>query len=123
MVIALTRIILNYSILRDKSFARMSDSDWDLIQKVHVRGSYKVTKAAWDLMAKQGYGRIINTASAAGIYGNYGQVNYAAGIITITLFFLRCFFFQKLNSPCMDSPFLLLKKENVRIFIVTQLLL
>jgi multifunctional beta-oxidation protein len=56
----------------------MTDADWDLIQAVHVRGSYKVTKSAWDIMLKQGYGRIINTASAAGIYGNFGQTNYAA---------------------------------------------
>ena len=52
--------------------------DWDLVQAVHVRGSYKVAKAAWDHMLKQGYGRIINTASAAGIYGNFGQANYSA---------------------------------------------
>lgn len=43
----------------------------DLIHLVHVRGSYKVAKAAWPIMQKQKYGRIINTASAAGIYGNF----------------------------------------------------
>ncbi|KAJ3350436.1 hypothetical protein HDU83_009721 [Entophlyctis luteolus] len=69
---------LNSGILRDKSFARMTDEDWDLIHRVHVRGSYKVTKAAWDVFQKQGYGRIINTSSASGIYGNFGQANYAA---------------------------------------------
>ncbi|KAI9346202.1 hypothetical protein BDR26DRAFT_907909 [Obelidium mucronatum] len=68
------------SILRDKSFSRMTDEDWDLIQRVHVRGSYKVAKAAWDIFQKQGYGRIINTSSAAGIYGNFGQANYSAGM-------------------------------------------
>ena len=47
----------NSSILRDKSFSRMTDEDWDLIHRVHVRGSYKVTKAAWSVMQKQGYGR------------------------------------------------------------------
>ncbi|KAJ3209663.1 hypothetical protein HDU82_000348, partial [Entophlyctis luteolus] len=71
-------IINNAGILRDKSFARMTDEDWDLIHRVHVRGSYKVTKAAWDVFQKQGYGRIINTSSASGIYGNFGQANYAA---------------------------------------------
>ncbi|KAJ3413977.1 hypothetical protein HDV05_007266 [Chytridiales sp. JEL 0842] len=71
-------VINNAGILRDKSFARMTDDDWDLIHRVHVRGSYKVTKAAWDIMQKQGYGRIINTSSAAGIYGNFGQANYSA---------------------------------------------
>lgn len=50
-------VINNAGILRDKSFSKMTDPDWDLVQAVHVRGSYKVTKAAWDLMLKQGYGR------------------------------------------------------------------
>ncbi|KAI8805235.1 hypothetical protein BJ742DRAFT_821479, partial [Cladochytrium replicatum] len=76
-------IINNAGILRDKSFSRMTDDDWDLIMKVHVRGSYKVTKAAWEHMQKQGYGRIINTASAAGLYGNFGQVNYAAAKLAL----------------------------------------
>ncbi|KAJ3415362.1 hypothetical protein HDV05_005099 [Chytridiales sp. JEL 0842] len=71
-------VVNNAGILRDKSFARMEDADWDLIHKVHVYGSYKVTKAAWDIFQKQGYGRIINTSSAAGIYGNFGQANYSA---------------------------------------------
>ncbi|CAG8692856.1 8255_t:CDS:2, partial [Ambispora leptoticha] len=71
-------VINNAGILRDVSFTRMTDKDWDLIQAVHVRGSYKVTKAAWDIFRKQKYGRIINTASAAGIYGNFGQANYSS---------------------------------------------
>lgn len=72
-------IINNAGILRDKSFARITDSDWDLIMAVHVKGSYAVTKAAWPIMKKQKYGRIIMTASAAGLYGNFGQANYSAG--------------------------------------------
>ncbi|KAI9008103.1 hypothetical protein BC832DRAFT_553111 [Gaertneriomyces semiglobifer] len=76
-------IINNAGILRDKSFARMTDADWDLVQRVHVRGSYKVTKAAWPHMQKQGFGRIINTASAAGIYGNFGQANYSAAKLAL----------------------------------------
>ncbi|KAJ3196201.1 hypothetical protein HK101_009764 [Irineochytrium annulatum] len=76
-------VINNAGILRDKSFARMTDDDWDLIQRVHVRGSYKVAKAAWEHFQKQGYGRIINTASAAGIYGNFGQANYAAAKLAL----------------------------------------
>ncbi|KAJ3276856.1 hypothetical protein HDV01_002911 [Terramyces sp. JEL0728] len=71
-------VLNNAGILRDKSFTRMTDGDWDIIQAVHVKGSYKVAKAAWDYMTKQGFGRIINTASAAGIYGNFGQANYSA---------------------------------------------
>lgn len=73
-------IVNNAGILRDKSFARMTDADWNLVQRVHLRGSYKVVKAAWPHFLKQKYGRIINTASAVGLYGNFGQTNYAAGI-------------------------------------------
>uniref|UniRef100_A0A8D0DAK6 Hydroxysteroid (17-beta) dehydrogenase 4 n=1 Tax=Sander lucioperca TaxID=283035 RepID=A0A8D0DAK6_SANLU len=65
-------------ILRDRSFARTSDLDWDLIQRVHLRGSFLVTRAAWNHMKNQKFGRIIMTASAAGIYGNFGQANYSA---------------------------------------------
>ncbi|XP_046555171.1 peroxisomal multifunctional enzyme type 2-like [Haliotis rubra] len=68
----------NAGILRDKSFARISDQDWDLIHRVHLRGSFLVTRAAWPHMKKQNYGRIIMTTSAAGIYGNFGQANYSA---------------------------------------------
>lgn len=55
----------------------MTDADWDLVHLVHVKGAYKVAKAAWEHMIKQGSGKIINTASAAGIYGNFGQANYS----------------------------------------------
>ncbi|KAI8055435.1 hypothetical protein BDF22DRAFT_618267 [Syncephalis plumigaleata] len=79
-------IINNAGILRDKSFNRMTDADWDLVQEVHVRGSYKVTKAAWELMRKQKFGRIIMTASAAGIYGNFGQSNYSAAKLSLASF-------------------------------------
>ena len=70
-------IVNNAGILRDVSFQKMTDQDWDLIYKVHVLGSYKVTKAAWNHMRDKGYGRIVMTASAAGIYGNFGQANYS----------------------------------------------
>jgi len=70
-------VINNAGILRDVSFKKMTQQDWDLVYKVHVLGAMKVTHAAWALMNDQGYGRIINTASAAGIYGNFGQANYA----------------------------------------------
>uniref|UniRef100_A0A665TRS3 Hydroxysteroid (17-beta) dehydrogenase 4 n=1 Tax=Echeneis naucrates TaxID=173247 RepID=A0A665TRS3_ECHNA len=65
-------------ILRDRSFPRTSDLDWDLIQRIHLRGSFLVTRAAWNHMKNQKFGRIIMTASAAGIYGNFGQANYSA---------------------------------------------
>ncbi|MDB4993501.1 MAG: Oxidoreductase, short chain dehydrogenase/reductase family protein [Myxococcaceae bacterium] len=70
-------VVNNAGILRDTSFIKMTDADWDLIMKVHVQGAYKVTHAAFPYMREQGYGRIIMTASAAGIYGNFGQTNYA----------------------------------------------
>jgi NAD(P)-dependent dehydrogenase (short-subunit alcohol dehydrogenase family)/predicted lipid carrier protein YhbT len=70
-------VLNNAGILRDTSFLKMTDKDWDLVQLVHVKGVYAVTKAAWPHMMKQGYGRIIMTTSAAGIYGNFGQANYS----------------------------------------------
>jgi len=70
-------VINNAGILRDRSFQNMTDEEWDAIYNVHVRGAYKVTRAAWNPMREQDYGRIIMTASAAGIYGNFGQTNYS----------------------------------------------
>jgi 3-hydroxyacyl-CoA dehydrogenase/3a,7a,12a-trihydroxy-5b-cholest-24-enoyl-CoA hydratase len=70
-------VINNAGILRDVSFHKMSQADWDLVYQVHVLGAFKVTHAAWPLMREAGYGRVIMTASAAGIYGNFGQANYA----------------------------------------------
>ncbi|KAF6356977.1 hydroxysteroid 17-beta dehydrogenase 4 [Rhinolophus ferrumequinum] len=71
-------VINNAGILRDRSFSRISDEDWDIIHRVHLRGSFQVTRAAWDHMKKQNFGRIIMTTSASGIYGNFGQANYSA---------------------------------------------
>lgn len=70
-------VINNAGILRDVAYHNMTQDDWDLVYQVHVLGAHKVTHAAWPHMRNQGYGRIVNTASAAGIYGNFGQVNYA----------------------------------------------
>src|SRR5579862_7745253 len=70
-------VVNNAGILRDTSFPKMTDQDWDLIYRVHVLGSFRVTHAAWPHMRDAGYGRIIMTASAAGIYGNFGQANYS----------------------------------------------
>ncbi|XP_049849024.1 peroxisomal multifunctional enzyme type 2-like isoform X2 [Schistocerca gregaria] len=56
----------------------MKDQDWDLVYQVHLKGTYRTTKAAWEHMVKQKYGRIIMVTSAAGLYGNFGQSNYAA---------------------------------------------
>jgi 3-hydroxyacyl-CoA dehydrogenase/3a,7a,12a-trihydroxy-5b-cholest-24-enoyl-CoA hydratase len=70
-------VINNAGILRDVSFHKMTDADWDLIYRVHVLGSYKVTHAAWPHLREQQFGRVIMTASAAGLYGNFGQANYS----------------------------------------------
>ncbi|POS85909.1 multifunctional beta-oxidation protein-like protein, partial [Erysiphe pulchra] len=71
-------IINNAGILRDKAFANMDDKLWHDVMAVHLRGTYKITKAAWPHMLQQKYGRIVNTTSTSGIYGNFGQANYAA---------------------------------------------
>lgn len=70
-------VINNAGILRDVSFQKMSELDWDLIMKVHLKGAFSVTRAAWNIMREKKYGRIINTGSASGIYGSFGQANYA----------------------------------------------
>ncbi len=71
-------LVNNAGILRDSSFQKMTMDDWDLIMRVHLRGSMSVTHAAWAIMREKGYGRIIMTTSAAGLYGNFGQANYSA---------------------------------------------
>ena len=80
-------VINNAGILRDVAFHKMTQKDWDLIYTVHLLGTYKLTRAAYDVMREQKYGRIINVASAAGLYGNFGQANYSAaklGILGLT---------------------------------------
>ncbi|XP_003382406.1 PREDICTED: peroxisomal multifunctional enzyme type 2 [Amphimedon queenslandica] len=71
-------LVNNAGIIRDKSFSRISDLDWDLVHKVHLRGSFMCTRAAWPYMKQQKYGRIIMTSSTSGLYGNFGQSNYSA---------------------------------------------
>ncbi len=71
-------LINNAGILRDKSFAKMEPADFDLVVKVHLSGSANCTKAVWDMMREQAYGRILMTASSTGLYGNFGQANYGA---------------------------------------------
>lgn len=71
-------LINNAGVLRDAAFHKMSDEDWHTICRVHLNGSFWVTRAAWPHMRGQAYGRIVMTASGAGVYGNFGQANYAA---------------------------------------------
>jgi 3-hydroxyacyl-CoA dehydrogenase/3a,7a,12a-trihydroxy-5b-cholest-24-enoyl-CoA hydratase len=73
----------NAGILRDVSFHKMTDQDWELLQDIHLNGTCAVTRAAWPVLREKGYGRIVMTTSAAGIYGNFGQANYAAAKLGI----------------------------------------
>lgn len=78
-------LINNAGILRDKAFTNMDDKLWDDVINVHLRGTYKVTKAAYPYMVKQKYGRIVNTTSTSGIYGSFGQANYAAAVSSLSV--------------------------------------
>lgn len=69
-------LINNAGILRDKSFAKMSMEDFRLVVDVHLMGSVNCSKAVWDIMRQQKYGRIVMTTSSSGMYGNFGQANY-----------------------------------------------
>ena len=71
-------LINNAGILRDKSFTKMDPADFEMVVKVHLIGSAFATKACWDLMREQNYGRILMTASSTGLFGNFGQANYGA---------------------------------------------
>ncbi len=76
-------IIANAGILRDKSFGKMEMADFDLVLDVHLMGTVKPVKAAWDIMKAQNYGRIVVTTSSSGLYGNFGQANYGAAKLGI----------------------------------------
>lgn len=71
-------LVNNAGILRDKSFSKMDMADFKAVMDVHLGGSANCSKAVWDIMREQNYGRIVMTTSAAGIYGNFGQANYGA---------------------------------------------
>jgi NAD(P)-dependent dehydrogenase (short-subunit alcohol dehydrogenase family) len=71
-------LINNAGILRDKSFAKMAMDDFRLVVEVHLIGSAYCTKAVWELMREQAYGRILMTSSSTGLFGNFGQANYGA---------------------------------------------
>lgn len=71
-------VINNAGILRDAAFHKMTDKQFLDVLNVHLHSSFKVSKAAWPYMVKQRYGRVVNTTSTSGIYGNFGQANYAA---------------------------------------------
>ncbi len=76
-------LINNAGILRDKSFVKMAPENWNAVLAVHLNGAYHVTRPAFEIMKNQGYGRIVMTTSAAGLYGNFGQANYTAAKLAL----------------------------------------
>ena len=80
-------VINNAGILRDKSFANMTEEEFSLIIEVHLKGTYFITQPAFKIMKENNYGRIVNVASPSGLFGNFGQTNYGAakmGIVGLT---------------------------------------
>ena len=71
-------LVNNAGILRDKSFSKMTMADWKLVVDVHLHGSATCTKAVWNHMKENQFGRIVMTTSSSGMYGNFGQTNYGA---------------------------------------------
>ena len=76
-------LVNNAGILRDKSFGKMTLDEFRLVVDVHLMGSVNCTKAVWDIMKAQNYGRIVMTSSSSGIYGNFGQANYSAAKMAV----------------------------------------
>lgn len=94
-------LVNNAGILRDKSFAKMDINEFELVLRVHLMGSAICSKAVWDTMVAQQYGRIVMTTSASGMYGNFGQSNYGAakaGIVGL------------MNTLCIEGA-----KNNIRV--------
>ena len=71
-------LINNAGILIDKSFSKMEINDFEKVLNVHLMGTVKPTKAVWEIMKEQNYGRIVMTSSSSGLYGKFGQTNYGA---------------------------------------------
>jgi NAD(P)-dependent dehydrogenase (short-subunit alcohol dehydrogenase family) len=71
-------LVNNAGVLRDRTFAKMSLDDFRWVMEVHLMGAVHCTKAVWEAMRTQGYGRIVMTTSSSGLYGNFGQANYGA---------------------------------------------
>ena len=88
-------LINNAGILRDRTFMKMTEKQWDEVIAVHLKGAFCVTQPAVKIMKENRYGRIVFTASSSGMYGNFGQSNYGAakmgviGIMNTLKFFLR----------------------------------
>ena len=87
-------LVNNAGILRDKSFGNMPIEDFDLVVDVHLMGAANCTKAVWNVMKAQNYGRIVMTSSSSGIYGNFGQTNYGAAKMAVVGF---------MNTLCIEG--------------------
>ena len=94
-------LINNAGILRDKSFSKMDLADFKLVMDVHLMGSVNCTKAVWDIMREQNYGRIVMTTSSSGMYGNFGQANYGAAKMAVV---------GLMNTLCIEG-----EKYNVKV--------
>ena len=79
-------LVANAGVLRDKSFSKMEMNDFEFVLNVHLMGTVKPTKAVWEIMKGQNYGRIVVTTSSSGLYGNFGQTNYGAAKLGIVGF-------------------------------------
>ncbi|MAE32818.1 MAG: short-chain dehydrogenase, partial [Actinobacteria bacterium] len=80
-------VVNNAGILRDKSFAKMEEEDFNAIIDVHLKGTFFVCQPAFIQMKEQGFGRFVNVSSPSGLFGNFGQLNYGAakmGIVGLT---------------------------------------
>lgn len=87
-------LVNNAGILRDKSFGNMPIEDFQLVVDVHLTGSVNCTKAVWNIMKAQKYGRIAMTTSSSGLYGNFGQANYGAAKMAVVGF---------MNTLCIEG--------------------
>ena len=76
-------LVNNAGILRDKSFVKMPLEDFQSVINVHLNGTFNCTKAVWEIMRTQNYGRIVMTTSSSGLYGNFGQTNYGAAKMAV----------------------------------------
>lgn len=94
-------LINNAGILRDKTFSKMEMADFRAVVDVHLMGSVYCTKAVWETMREQNYGRVLMTTSAAGLFGNFGQTNYGAAKMAVV---------GLMNMLVLEG-----KKNNIRI--------
>lgn len=79
-------LINNAGILRDKAFRNMTEKEFNDVYDIHVKGAYYITKAVWPIFRGQKFGRIVNTSSPAGVYGNFGQTNYSGAKMALVTF-------------------------------------